>query len=69
MPFDKEKYVVRCSKCVIGNDKQGKPIGGVIAATGPGKGVCCACGCRYTIKVKPYAPDRFHEQNIDGVPF
>ena len=64
MAFDKEKYIVRCTRCVIGNDKQGKPIGGVIAATGPGKGVCCACGRVYTIRVKPYRPDQYHEQEV-----
>jgi len=67
MPFDKEKYIVRCSKCVIGKDKAGKPVGGVIAAVSPGKGQCCHCGAVYTVKPrveKPYDPDRFTEQEV-----
>lgn len=46
MPFDKEKYIVRCGKCVIGH-KDGKAIGGVIAANKAARmGVLVKLPCR-----------------------
>ena len=63
MAFDKEKYIVRCTKCVVGH-KAGKPIGGVISYLGEGRSQCCNCGQVYrkVTKIRPYHPDQFSEQ-------
>ena len=64
MAFDKEKYIVRCTKCVIGKDKQGKPVGGVLSRINATTAQCCSCNAVYTVKPrveKPYNPDQYHE--------
>ena len=63
MSYDKEKYVVRCTKCSVGKDPQGINIGGVISEIGPGIGRCCNCNARYRFvkRDKSYDPDKFIE--------
>ena len=62
MAYNREQYVVRCRKCVIGHDKAGKPVGGVLSRINATTAQCCACGKRYKVVAKPYNADKYHEQ-------
>jgi len=65
-PVDRDNRI-RCARCSIGTFSDGSPIGGLIAAVTPTKGICCNCNQVYTVKPrveKPYDPNAYIEQEV-----